>query len=330
MTPIASHITAFLRERLPRQRGASQHTCDAYAYAFKLLFEYASARLKVSPSQLALEQIDAPLILDFLEMLESQRGNRPSTRNARLVAIKSFMAYMEYRVPSLLEQCRQIRAIPPKKTTVPLVQHLNRSEVKALLDAPELATLAGLRDRAMLHLCFAAGLRVSELVTLPSASLSLHADPSLRVTGKGRRERTLPLWKETAADLRKWLSVRNAQAGVSELFVNARGLPMTRSGFEFILDKHAAVASARCPSMASKNISPHVLRHSCALMILQATGDLRKVALWLGHADIQTTEMYLRVDPTEKLDALAATIPLTLRPGRFKAPDALIAMLKAS
>ena len=143
MTPIASHITAFLRERLPRQRGASQHTCDAYAYAFKLLFEYASARLKVSPSQLALEQIDAPLILDFLEMLESQRENRPSTRNARLVAIKSFMAHMEYRVPSLLEQCRQIRAIPPKKTTVPLVQHLNRSEVKALLDAPDLAPLAG-------------------------------------------------------------------------------------------------------------------------------------------------------------------------------------------
>lgn len=328
MTPIAPHIEAFLRDRLPRQRGASQHTCEAYAYAFKLLFEYASARFKVPPCELALEQIDAPLILDFLAMLESQRTNCPSTRNARLVAIKSFAAFIEYRVPSLLEQCRQIRAIPPKKTIVPLVQHLNRAEVQALLDAPDLATRAGLRDRAMLHLCFAAGLRVSELVTLPLASLTLHADPSLRVTGKGRRERTLPLWKRTAADLRRWLAVRNAQAGVSELFINARGLPMTRSGFECILAKHAATAEKPCPSLASKRISPHVLRHSCALMILQATGDLRKVALWLGHADIQTTEMYLRVDPTEKLDALAAVVPPTLRPGRFKAPDALIAMLR--
>ena len=328
MTPIAPHITAFLRDRLPQQRGASQHTCDTYSYAFKLLFEYASVRFKVSPCQLALEQIDAPLILDFLEMLESRRANRPSTRNARLVAIKSFMAFMEHRVPSLLEQCRQIRAIPPKKTTVPLVQHLNRAEVQALLDAPDLATRAGLRDRAMLHLCFVAGLRVSELVTLPLASLSLHADPSLRVTGKGRRERTLPLWKETAADLRKWLAVRDAQAGVRELFVNAQGLPMTRSGFECILAKHVTEAAKRCPSIASKRISPHVLRHSCALMILQATGDLRKVALWLGHADIQTTEMYLRIDPTEKLDALAAVVPPMLRPGRFKAPDALIAMLR--
>jgi len=328
MTPIAPHITAFLRDRLPRQRGASEHTCDAYAYAFKLLFEYASARFKVTPSRLALEQVDAPLVLDFLEMLESHRANRPSTRNARLVAIKSFMAFVEHRVPSLLEQCRQIRAIPPKKTTRPLVKHLNRAEVEALLDAPDLGTRSGLRDRAMLHLCFAAGLRVSELVTLPSASLSLHADPSLRVTGKGRRERTLPLWKETAADLRKWLAVREAQPGASELFVNARGLPMTRSGFEFILAKHATKAVEQCPSIASKRLSPHVLRHSCALMILQATGDLRKVALWLGHADMQTTEMYLRIDPTEKLDALAAVIPPSLRSGRFKAPDALIAMLR--
>jgi site-specific recombinase XerD len=328
MTPIAPHIEAFLRERLPRQRGASQHTCEAYAYAFKLLFEYASARLKIPPCELALEQIDAPLILDFLEMLESQRANSPSTRNARLVAIKSFMAFIEYRIPSCLEQCRQIRAIPPKKAIVPLVHHLNRAEVQALLDAPDLAMRAGLRDRAMLHLCFAAGLRVSELVTLPLAALSLHADPSLRVTGKGRRERTLPLWKQTATDLRRWLAVRNAQAGVNELFINARGLPMTRSGFACILAKHAATAEKQCSSLASKRISPHVLRHSCALMILQATGDLRKVALWLGHADIQTTEMYLRVDATEKLDALAAVVPLTLRPGRFKAPDALIAMLR--
>jgi integrase/recombinase XerD len=330
MTPIAPHISAFLRERLPQQRGASEHTCAAYAYAFKLLFEFASKQYGVPPSQLSLKQIDVSLITKFLDFLETERANGVSTRNARLVAIKSFAAFLEHHVPSFLEQSRQIRAIPPKKTTIPLVKHLDRSEIQALLEAPDVATTSGIRDRAMLHLCFAAGLRVSELVTLPKASLVLHPSPNVRVTGKGRRERALPLWKETASDLRKWIAVRKAQLGVDELFVNARGLPMTRSGFEDIITKHAAAATTGCPSLASKRVSPHVLRHSCALMMLQATGDVRRVALWLGHADIQTTERYLRVDPTEKLEALAATVPPSLRSGRFKAPDALIAMLKAS
>lgn len=328
MTPIAPHISAFLRDRLPIQRGASAHTCDTYAYAFKLLFEYAGKRFNIPPSQLVFEQIDAPFVLDFLNFLESSRGNTISSRNARLVAIKSFMAFVEQRCPALLDQCRQIRAICPKKTVLPLISHLTRSEIQALLESPDLTTRSGLRDRAMLHLCFAAALRVSELVTLPLSALQLHAVASLRVMGKGRRERTLPLWKETAADLRAWIAVRSAQPGASELFVNGRGLPMTRSGFECVLAKHAADAALRCPTLASKRISPHVLRHSCALMILQATGDLRKVALWLGHADMQTTEMYVRVDPTEKLDALTAVVPPSVRPGRFKAPDTLIAMLK--
>jgi integrase/recombinase XerD len=328
MTAIAPHISAFLRERLPRQRGASEHTCATYAYAFKLLFEFASARFKVPPSQLSLEQLDAPLILDFLDSLEADRRNGVSTRNARLVAIKSFMAFLEHHLPSILDQSRQIRAIPPKKTTVPLVSHLNRAEIQALLDAPNLTTRSGIRDRAMLHLCFAAGLRVSELVSLPMVALALHPSPIVRVTGKGRRERALPLWKETASDLRKWIAVRAPRPGVDELFVNARGQPMTRSGFETVLDKHVTAAAHRCRSLASKHVSPHVLRHSCALMILQGTGDLRRVALWLGHADIQTTERYLRVDPSEKLEALSSVVPPNLRSGRFKVPDALMVMLK--
>jgi integrase/recombinase XerD len=327
MTAIAPHIAAFLRERLPLQRGASEHTCTAYAYAFKLLFEFASTRFKVPPSGLSLEQLDAPVVMDFLEWLEKNRGNGVSTRNARLVAIKSFMAFLEYRLPPAVEQSRQIRAIPAKKTSVPLVSHLDRAEIQALLEAPDPTTCRGIRDRAMLHLCYAAGLRVSELVSLPMAGLSLSPSPVIRVTGKGRRERALPIWKETTNDLRKWIALRAPKPGVEELFLNARGLPMTRSGFEAVLAKHVIAASSYCPSLASKHVSPHVLRHSCALMILQATGDLRRVALWLGHADIQTTERYLRVDPSEKLDALAAVVPPNLRSGHFKAPDALIAML---
>jgi site-specific recombinase XerD len=261
MTAIAPHIAAFLRERLPQQRGASEHTCEAYAYAFKLLFEYASARFSRPPSQLSLEQVDAPLVTAFLDHLEAVRGNSPSTRNARLVAIKSFMGFVEYRVPAFIEQSRQIHAIPAKKTETPLVNHLGREEIEALLNAPNLETRSGIRDRAMVHLCFVAALRVTELTTLPLVGLTLHPAANLRVTGKGRRERALPLWKKTAQDLRAWLAVRNARPGVDELFVNARGLPMTRSGFEYVLSKHAATAAESCPSLSAKRISPHVLRH---------------------------------------------------------------------
>lgn len=326
MTPIAPHITSFLRERLPVQRGASVHTCDSYAYAFQLLFQFASRRLKVKPSDMQLEQIDAALVMDFLEQLETQRGNSASTRNVRLAAIKSFMRFCEYRVPSMLEQSRRILAIPVKRTDQPLIKHLSMAEMQAVLNAPDLRTRWGIRDRAMLHLCFSAGLRVSELVGLPLTGLNLQPTPAIRVLGKGRKERALPLWKQTATDLRAWLAVRG-EARAPELFLNARSAPMTRSGFEYVLRKHVQSAVVSCPSLHDKRVSPHVLRHSCAMMLLQSTGDLRKVSLWLGHANVQTTEIYLRADPTEKLEAIEAVIPPSLKRGRFRAPDKLIALL---
>jgi integrase/recombinase XerD len=329
MTAIAPHITAFLRERLPEQRAASAHTCHSYAYAFQLLFHYASERFNVTPSTLELEQLDAPLIMDFLEQLETKRGNTASTRNARLAAIKSFMRFCEYREPSILEQSRRIVAIPFKRTNTRLIDHLSVAEMQAIINSPDLRVRAGLRDRAMLHLCFSAGLRVSELVGLPLAAVDLQSSPSIRVQGKGRRERCLPLWKQAAADLRAWLAVRG-EALAPELFLNARGQPMTRSGFEYLLRKHVRAATERCPSLQSKRVSPHVLRHTCAMMILQATGDLRRVSLWLGHADMQTTEVYLRADPTEKLEAIEAITPPALKRGRFQAPDKLIASLQPS
>lgn len=178
----------------------------------------------------------------------------------------------------------------------------------------------------MLHLCFAGGLRVSELVALPLAQVCLQGTPSIRVHGKRRKERCLPLWKETAADLRAWLAVRG-QVRCPELFANAEGAAMTRAGFEYVLDKHVRAAAVPCPALAGRSVTPHQLRHSCAVVMLQATRDIRKVALWLGHADIRTTEAYLRVNPTEKLEAVEAVLPPGLRRGRFKAPDALIAAL---
>jgi site-specific recombinase XerD len=327
-TPIAPHVAAFFQERLPLERGASQHTSDSYAYAFRLLLAFASERLKVAPSQLHLEQIDAPLVVDFLNHLERERRNGPSSRNVRLAAIKSFMHFLEYREPSALEQIRRVLAIPSKKAETRLVRHLTVEEMQAILNAPAPTTWAGLRDRAMLHLCFAAGLRVSELMGVRLADVTLHPHASVVVHGKGRRERCLPLWKVTAAALRAWWAVRGS-VSTPEFFVNARGQAMTRSGFEYILEKHVAAAAASCPSLATKRVSPHVLRHTCALTVLQATKDLRKVSLWLGHAHMQTTEMYTRADPLVKLEALEAVVPPTLRSGRFRASDKLIASLMA-
>lgn len=327
MTPIAPHITAFLQQRLPVERNASDHTCDSYAYAFKLLFEYASDCLKIAPSALNLEQIDAPLIVTFLNHLETTRGNGPSSRNTRLAAIKSFMHFMSYRVPSAMEQIQRILAIPAKKAEARLVRHFSDEEMQSILDAPVPDHRAGIRDRAMLHLCYAAGLRVSELIGLRLDDLKLQPHASILIHGKGRKERCLPLWKETASALRAWLAVRGA-VSAPELFVNARGETMTRSGFEYILRKHAHRAATRCGSLSTKRVSPHVVRHTCALTILQATKDLRKVSLWLGHAHMTTTEMYTRADPSAKLEALESVLPPKLRSGRFKATDQLIASLK--
>jgi site-specific recombinase XerD len=327
MTPIAPHITAFLRERLPVERGASINTCESYAYALKLMLEYASNSLKIRPSELSLEQLDASFILSFLKHLETTRRNGQNSRNTRLAAIKSFMRFLEYRVPSALEQIRCILAIPAKKTDTRLVRHLTVDELQSILDAPIPTEWNGIRDRAMLHLCFAAALRVSELVGLRLNDVTLQPQASVLIHGKGRRQRCLPLWKESTVVLRAWLSIRTT-ISVPELFVNARGEAMTRSGFEYILRKHVSTATERCPSLASKRISPHVLRHTAALITLQATRDLRKVSLWLGHANMQTTEIYTRVDPSVKLEVLESVVPPKLRTGRFKATDRLIASLK--
>jgi site-specific recombinase XerD len=330
MTPIAPHITAFLQKRLAVDQRASPHTCDTYAYAFQLLFEFMSRKLGVAPSDLQLEQLDALLVFEFLEHLQTERHNSPRTRNARLAAIRSFMRFVEHRVPSALDQVRRVRAIPAQKTDTRLVRHLTVAEHRALLDAPDPTKRLGLRDRAMLHLALSGGLRVSELVGLRVHEVEFNGRyVDARVRGKGRRERALTLWKSVGDAIRAWLAVRG-EAAAPELFLNAWGKAMTRSGFEYVLDKHIAAAAVRCPSLRDKQVSPHVLRHTCALETLQATRDLRKVSLWLGHASTKTTDLYLQADPTEKLEALAAMKPPALRPGKFRPPDRLIATLRAS
>src|SRR6058998_4437020 len=321
MTPIAPHIEAFLREHLPQHRGASAHTCDSYAYSFQLLFEFGAKRLKVAPSAVKLEQIDAALICAFLEHLEDARRNSAATRNIRLAAIRSFFRFLEHRQPAALEQIRRILAIPFKRTNSRLVPYLVKNEVQALLDAPNPTTREGIRDRAMLHLAVSAGLRVSELIGLRMESVALDS-MSIRVHGKGRRERALPLWKTTAAALRAWLAIRGSMA-TPELFVNARGEPFSRWGVAYILRPHTETANRKCSSLHGKRVSPHVLRHTCAMIVLQATQDIRKVSLWLGHSSLTTTEVYVRADPTEKLEAIEAIVPPSLRKGKFRSSDKL-------
>lgn len=322
MPLIAPHISAFLRQRL-----TCENTRAAYAYAFQLLFAFASKRLGVAPSDLQIENIDAPLVLAFLDHIQAERGNRAHTRNTRLAAIRSFMRFVEHRVPSALDQIRRVLAIPMQRTDIRLVRHLSTAESRSVLDAPDPTSRLGIRDRAMLYLGLTGGLRVSELVGLRLDEVRFEGRyVEIRVRGKGRKERALLLWKQVGDALRAWLAIRGT-AICPELFLSAAGKPMTRSGFEYVVRKHVRAAATACPSLTGKSVSPHTLRHTCALDTLRATGDIRKVALWLGHASQSTTEIYLQADPTEKIEAIESAVPLRLRPGRFRPQDRLIASL---
>ena len=273
-----------------------------------------------------LEQLDASLISSFLEHLEGVRGNSAETRNIRLAAIRSFFRFLQHHEPPAVGQVRRVLAIPCKKTDHRLVPYLAQEEMQALLDAPDPSTRMGVRDRAILHLAVCAGLRVSELTGLRTDDVAPQSS-SIRVRGKGRRERALPLWKTTAAALRAWLAIRGAVTS-PELFVNARGTPFSRWGVAYVLRRHTETANRKCLTLRGKQVSPHVLRHTCAMIVLQATKDIRKVSLWLGHSDLTTTEVYVRADPTEKLEAIEAVVPPSLRKGKFRPPDKLFALLK--
>ena len=330
MAELAPPLAKFLREYLPRDRGCSRHTVESYALCFKLLVLFAADKHGTRPCMLEIGHLDLETILEFLEHLERDRGNGVRTRNGRLAAIKAFFRFLEFRNPGYLHLAAQMREIPAKKGKLPLIGSLDRAETHALLDAPDPTTLAGIRDRAMLCLTYNAGLRVSELVGLALEDLKMPALDEVRIIGKGRRERILPLWKETRTALRDWLAIRPKSVD-RHLFLNAMGRGMTRRGFAKRLALHAQTAAHCVPSITGKTVSPHLLRHTCALHTLEATGDVRKVSLWLGHASLQTTEMYLQADPADKLDTLDRWRPPSLRKGMFKGvQDKLLEMLAAT
>lgn len=325
---LAPYIRDFLEDRVEREQALSLHTRASYADTLRLLLLFISERTRRAPSELLLEDINAERVLQFLEHLEGKRKNGPLTRNARLSAIRAFMRFIEFRVPAAVELARRVRAIPFKKARSRLVSFLTSAEWQAMVNAATPTTMIGTRNRALLLLGITAGLRASELVRLTIDDISLHAQPSVRVIGKGRRERVLPLWCEATKALVAWQRVRPTTSA-RELFVSTRGRPITRAALAAIVQEHARRATGTCPSIGAKRISPHVLRHTCAMIVLQATGDIRKVALWLGHAVLKSTDPYVRADPTEKLELLAHAMPLSLRRGRFRLPDDVLSFLKA-
>ncbi len=329
MTDLAPLLSAFLQQYLPDTRHFSRHTVQSYTDCFRLLVLHVSKRQKVRPCKLKIEHLSATAVMDFLVSLETERDNAISTRNIRLAAIRSFFRYLEYREPGCLEIAMQIRAIPQKRTKKPLIDWLDSHEMQAILDAPNTASVSGLRDRAMLHLCYAAALRVSELVSLRMDHFPTPQLETVRIAGKGRRERELPLWKQTRTALQDWLQVRPVP-NHSHVFFNARGKTLSSEGFAYILKQHVATAAHSCHSLEDKRVTPHVLRHASAMAVLHSTRDIRKVALWLGHSDVKTTETYLRANLVEKQEILSATTPPSIKPGSFRrSGDKLMRILGA-
>jgi site-specific recombinase XerD len=275
-----------------------------------------------------LPDLDAALIGAFLDHLEHDRANSARTRNARLTAIRSLFRFAALRHPEHAGLIAHVLAIPPKRHDRPVISFLTEPEVDALLAAPDRSTRLGRRDHALLLLMIQTGLRVSELTGLTSGDLQLNAGPHVRCHGKGRKNRAMPLTRQTVKVLRVWLRER-AGTPTEPLFPTRRGGRLSRDAVESLLARHTATAANACATLATKQVSPHVLRHTAAMRLLHAGVDSTVIALWLGHESVETTQIYLHADLTLKERALARTVPPNTRPGRYKPTDKLLAFLEA-
>jgi site-specific recombinase XerD len=324
---LAALLENFFTQRLMSQRQASPHTISSYRDTFRLLLQFAQRRLHLPPSRLAFAEIDAPLIAAFLDDLENSRGITARSRNLRLTAIRSFFHYAAYEEPSHASQIQRVLAIPAKRHTRALVHFLNRPEVDALLAAPDQRTWFGRRDHALLLVAVQTGLRLSELTGLQRHDVSWGTGAHVRCVGKGRKERCTPLTKMTVAVLQAWLrepARHNAQA----LFPSASGGRLSPDSVADLLAKHVARAAHACPSLRKKRVTPHVLRHTMAMELLQEGVDRAVIALWLGHESVETTQIYLDANLALKEEILAKTTPPDGKPCRYRADDQLLAFLK--
>ncbi len=326
MTPLAPLLEAFFSDRLQRQRRASSHTIAAYRDAFRLLLAFAEKHLRKAPSDLLLAGLDAPFIAAFLDHLETERGNSVRTRNARLAAIHSFFRFAALQEPAHAGIIQRVLALPQKRFDRGLVAFLSTAEVEAMLAAPDTSTRLGRRDHALLLLMVQTGLRLAEVTGLMAEDLVLGAGAQVRCRGKGRKERCTPLSRGTARVLRAWLAERGA--GADLVFVSARRTRLSHDAVERLVTKYALAAARSCPTLARKHVTPHVLRHTTAVQLLEAGVDRAVIALWLGHEQVETTQIYLDADLAMKERALARTAPPGARAARFRPKDSLLAFLE--
>jgi len=318
-------IKRFFSHYLPVQKGLAVNTIVAYRDTIKLLLCYASDMLNKSVEELCVEDIDESLVLDFLEHVENTRGCSPRTRNARLAAIRALFGFIAREEPSLLLHCQTIRTIPLKRTRHKTVDYLEEKEMQALLNAVDLSSRTGVRDKALLLLLYNTGARVSEIVELKLADLRLDGAAQVKLLGKGKKYRSCPLWPETLEALHDYLKQRTAKDPTAQqLFLNANGSPITRFGVRHIIGKYATAAKSQCPSIAAKAVNPHTIRHTTAMHLLRAGNDVNMVSYWLGHVDINTTHIYVEIDMEMKRRMLQkAGAPAVKRPLPWQKPGLL-------
>ncbi len=320
-------LQGYFTDRLMRQREASPNTIASHRDTFRLLLSFAQGRLKKAPSKMAMEDLDAPFIGSFLDHLEKERGNMARSRNVRMAAIRSFFKYVALEEPSCSALAQRVLAMPNKRFKRKTIEFLTKHEVEVLLEVPDQNTWLGRRDHTLLLLAVQTGLRVSELISLCCSDIVLGTGAHVRCTGKGRKERCTPLRKETVAALRAWLRERDCDSS-EKLFPNARGKNLSRYGVKYILRKHVTSAKKRCETLRKKKVSPHVLRHTTAMDLLQHNVDRTVIALWLGHEKVETVQVYLHANMEMKEQALNKTKPPNGRLKRFRPDDELLEFLK--
>ncbi len=327
MSSLAPTMEAFFSERLISQKQVSDHTLGAYADTFKLLLRFIGDRSAKSPSSLDFADVDAPAIGAFLDYLEHVRGNSVRTRNVRLAAIHSLFNFAALRHPEHAALIQRVLAIPTKRYSRTDVSFLEADEINALIAAPNRGTRIGRRDHALLVTAIQTGLRVSELIGLSCEDVHIGKGAYVRCIGKGRKQRCTPLTKETNSVLRVWLAERGGKSA-EPLFPTSRGHALSRDTVEFLVKKYAEIAQLSCPTLETRTITPHTLRHTAAMNLLRAGVSTAVIAMWLGHESPDTTQIYLHADLTIKERAMDRTAPFGTKPGRYRAPDALLAFLE--
>jgi integrase/recombinase XerD len=321
-------LESFFTQRLVAQRRASPHTIASYRDTFRLLLQFAQQRLHKPPSQLAMEDLNAPFLGAFLNDLENHRANGARSRNLRLTAIRSFFRYAALEAPQHAALIQRVLAIPNKRQLRPLVDFLTQSEFKALLAVPNRNTWLGRRDHALLLTAVQTGLRLSEFTSLRQRDVSLRSGAHVRCVGKGRKERCTPLAKPTVAVLAAWIK-EQGKDGSKILFPNRSGAPLSPDSVQYLVKKYTTIARRNCPSLLQKRVTPHVLRHTAAMELLQAGVDRALIALWLGHESVETTQIYLDADLALKEKVLAKTTPIKGRRGSYRPDDQLLGFLKS-